>query len=462
MEATYIDIGSWPRKVAGDLTFALRFISVFYGLAICAPGLVFAIMVVVDDTLLRQRGTDSALPLQTKLLILVLLCLPTVLALILLGWKYQSTRSRATAFGKTASSIRRDLREFKWRLDRLVGYPRARRLMAGRSLLVLTPTLAVGTIIYAAATNYQFHEHRTSFLMAGLVSAVVAWIAGMRILRPRRREVNAMIRSWALGLGGLILFAGTVWAALIILGTVTRHTNVQGEGGAFFLVYILGCVLSMLAFGKYKKLKAKADAVSHPATRDVRRSDRRRPILLLRSFPDDSLSVAHEMQSRWEDPRVMSLEEAVANHADRYGPLIAVAEPGIGVTGGAARDRFVDEEWRMAVLGWMDEALLVAMVAGWTKGVQWELDQVVQRGHVCKLVIILPDDPRLDMRWRHVCRSFSSTHWHAALVGADVRSALAVCFGQDGQVYIIASQAKSAGHYEAAVETAIYRTLCHD
>ena len=34
----------------------------------------------------------------------------------------------------------------------------------------------------------------------------------------------------------------------------------------------------------------------------------------------------------------------------RYGPYIAVAEPGRGVSGGAARDRFQGEEWRVATV----------------------------------------------------------------------------------------------------------------
>jgi hypothetical protein len=463
MEVTYVDVSACPPKIAGELSSSLRIVSAIYGLAICVPGLIIAVMIIVDDSMLRSRGTQIAAPLQVRLLVAFASCLPTVLALIFLGWRYRSRRSTAAAFGKTASSIRRDLRRLKWRLDRMAGYPRARRLAAGRSLLLLAPAIAFGTLIYAAATKpQQFPQFRTNVLMAGVFIAIATGFMGMRILRPRRREASAMIHSWALRLGGLALFAGTALAALIVYGNVTRLWDGPGSGAIAVFVYVVGSLLSLLAFEKFGKLRARASAVSHPATRDVRRSDRRRPVLLLRSFADDALSVAHEMESRWEDQIVISLEDAVARQADRYGPLIAVAEPGIGVTGGAARDRFLGEEWRTAVQGWMDEALLVTMVAGWTEGVQWELTQAVERGHVAKLLIILPEGPRLGARWRHVCRSFSGTRWHAPLISADVRSALAVYFGRDGKVYVIASRAKSAGHYEAAVETAIFGLLCRD
>ena len=171
---------------------------------------------------------------------------------------------------------------------------------------------------------------------------------------------------------------------------------------------------------------ARARADLHPVTADLRRWDKRRPALLLRSFPDDAQNVQRETASTWDEATVETLEEAVGARLGRYGPYIAVAEPGRGVSGGAARDHFQGEEWRVAVQNWMDEAVVIAMVAGWTEGVRWELEQAIARGHVEKLLLVLPGGRHMAERWRHTCKSFSGTPWYAALLSVDTRFALAV------------------------------------
>ena len=56
------------------------------------------------------------------------------------------------------------------------------------------------------------------------------------------------------------------------------------------------------------------------------------------------------------------------------------------------------------MLNWMDEAVVISMVAGWTEGVLWELEQVIARGHVEKLLLVLPGGANADARWRQACR----------------------------------------------------------
>src|SRR6202008_4032304 len=126
----------------------------------------------------------------------------------------------------------------------------------------------------------------------------------------------------------------------------------------------------------YAECSHDAKVIARPATADQRRFDKRRPVLFLRSFPDDTQHVSYEMTGKWEEEAVVPLEVALDAQLKRYGPFIAIAEPGRAVLGGAARDHVPADAWRGVVKGWMDEAFLITLIAGWTEGVQWELDQV--------------------------------------------------------------------------------------
>lgn len=229
MEVTYVDISTWPRKVAGDLTFALRFNIAIYALAICVSSLVFAVMVLVDDSTLRQQGTLDPVPLRLRLMVAAALSLPTLIPMLGAGWWYRSRRSEAVNFGEKVTTVGRELRTLRWRLDRMAGYPRARKLTVGRLLLFLAPALAFGTLIYAGPAKQSLLGNRSIVLMAGFVVAIAAGIAGMRVLRPRRRESHAVIRSWTLRLGGLLLLLGTAWTSILIFGLVKEHTGAIGR-----------------------------------------------------------------------------------------------------------------------------------------------------------------------------------------------------------------------------------------
>jgi ABC-type branched-subunit amino acid transport system permease subunit len=124
--------------------------------------------------------------------------------------------------------------------------------------------------------------------------------------------------------------------------------------------------------------------------------DRRRPILFLRSFSDDyieTVNVTARVASAvfGADYRRLRLEECIASSIGRAGPVIAIARPGSPtIELGAAREAFMDHEWQDAVAKYMNEAQLIVMVHGATKGLHWEVDQIMQRGYRHKLILVNP------------------------------------------------------------------------
>jgi hypothetical protein len=127
------------------------------------------------------------------------------------------------------------------------------------------------------------------------------------------------------------------------------------------------------------------------------------------------------------------------------------------LSGGAARDYYLGENWQNAVVSWIDSAFLVTLISGVTPGLLWELKTIIARGHLNKLVILLPGGPEQSERWSHVCGCFAGTVWHAQMVAADIAHGLAVCF-QHEQVVIIRSKIWSPAVSEVAIDLAIYST----
>ena len=129
--------------------------------------------------------------------------------------------------------------------------------------------------------------------------------------------------------------------------------------------------------------------------------------------------------------------------------------------GGAARDFYADENWQAAVTRWMDQAVVIMLIASGTTGLVWELKTVIARGHVNKLVVSLPGGSGQQDRWARVCACFEGTDWHRSLSRADVSDTLAACFLTEGQTVLIRSSEWSRLASEAAIDVAIYSIFCH-
>lgn len=213
----------------------------------------------------------------------------------------------------------------------------------------------------------------------------------------------------------------------------------------------------------------RAARASQPSIAEVRAQDERRPILLLRSFRDDRLMAPRRRRYFiWVVSAARRFEQAIAGSFEAFGPLIAIGEPGEKLPQiGAARTYLSDREWQEAVLGWINESLIIVMIAGSTQWIQWELHRILDKERSRHLLILIPPDSsqarflklrrvssRKD-RWANVLASLAGTEWSPALRSIDIKDLLLVQLKPAGKVNAIKADNSYVQAYLLAIAAAI-------
>jgi tetratricopeptide (TPR) repeat protein len=197
-------------------------------------------------------------------------------------------------------------------------------------------------------------------------------------------------------------------------------------------------------------------------------SDKRKPILFLRSFEDDEK--VRRFSGHPSQLIDFSLETRFANYFRHYGPFIAVGSPEDAVPQiGAARVKLSEENWQGAVVNWIITARTVVMFAGKTNWVKWELKNIVERQLADKLLLVFPPgrSPRRSKRLaesqsrlEHVRDAFAESKWAAALATVvEPETLRAICFHDDGAIMIVRSKNHGRDSYHLAAMVAHYEIL---
>ena len=316
-----------------------------------------------------------------------------------------------------------------------------RRLLAGRAMgppAVQEPAPAI-TDVSARAAEMRRDGRRLAVQQllscAVIVVALVAdigwlWLplvlVGVLIgvaatARARRRELSRSATSWTLGSGWSVVF-GVVGGTLLVVGvsvvvraikelvllpslTHLRWSERLGTTPAVLTTAMAGVGVACLVLAAVALRRARAHARS--TARSAR--DGRPPILYLRSFEDDALSVPAIHSARRPFFELFGLrardpfEEGMAWELAAYGPVTAVGRPGRSVaTLGATRELLDDATWRSRVAERMDAAGRIIIAIGATEGLHWELGELARRGHLTKSHFVVPPvaPAEQDRRWR--------------------------------------------------------------
>jgi hypothetical protein len=214
-------------------------------------------------------------------------------------------------------------------------------------------------------------------------------VTGMR-LGPGRRAKGEM---WWI-VSGYVLRAAQYALALAVLWTGASATDDQRWWSAGIAAATAVWLLD----------------TSHVVSRSIERRLRKRrqvpfaaetgsdAIVLLRSFADDGRA----MFSPWRNvgwyrpilPRSELLEENITNLlVGGDGELVAIGRPGEPMpTLGASRSYWTDGTWKSAVQRAAARCRAVVLVAGRTKGLAWEVEQIVAMGLLGKTLVLLPPD----------------------------------------------------------------------
>ncbi len=256
--------------------------------------------------------------------------------------------------------------------------------------------------------------------------------------------------------------------AVFVIASFTVVVDPGNLGlGAKSLLGVVGFVAALAAITKASNISKQH---AQPSFEELREADDRKPVLLLRSFKDDTLIVLKRFKRwLWRYDRGIRFEQAIANRFSQIGPLIAVSAPGESVPElGAARKPLDEAEWKQQVMGWMNEAALIPMIAGPTEWIRWELNQIITKNHVDRLFILLSSKrlthhPPLWDRWSNVIDCFAGTPWYAALEKLDPEQTLLVSFAPEGRVFAVTSEAGAnyMRDYQVAITLGVYQRFLH-
>ena len=157
---------------------------------------------------------------------------------------------------------------------------------------------------------------------------------------------------------------------------------------------VFGCLaIFCLVLGKATRTKARE--VSITSLRESQQTDRRPPILFLRSFYDDQIALAAPklpflgglatFLKRKGSLDILLLEECTV-----YGPLVALGNPYDPLPPyGAARGYFSNNNWQKGVEQLANDSHRIIICVDITEGVLWEVEFLIRQGHTKKTLFLM-------------------------------------------------------------------------
>lgn len=148
------------------------------------------------------------------------------------------------------------------------------------------------------------------------------------------------------------------------------------------------------------------------------------------------------------------LEKVIARDLARRGPFVAVGAPDEPLPPlGAPRTGDGTDTWKSALQRWSDIAQLIVAVASATMWVRWELDRLIERRHLDKVVLLMPALPPDDQkaRWDNLIAKLQSTPWGPTLQHVPHERLIALRFLRGGKVSVATGTQRLGMHYLLAM-----------
>jgi len=148
-----------------------------------------------------------------------------------------------------------------------------------------------------------------------------------------------------------------------------------------------------------------------PSAAEVRSDDNRPPILLLRSFKDETVRINRFGLLLSLIPKVFKRERAdefLEKTLRSYGPVTAIGRPRETLPSlGAAREYASDDHWMSLVETRIRESELLIAILGGTKGFAWEMSSILRLSAKQKLILIVPplSRHRKSHRWEDISKA---------------------------------------------------------
>jgi hypothetical protein len=232
---------------------------------------------------------------------------------------------------------------------------------------------------------------------------------------------------------------------------------------AFWVIYqvALGFAFMKLGLALGRGFRNKARRLRLQPAESVTANDQRRPVLFLRSFRDDQVSLEGArppLYIRLVDPgeRAGTLEELIVRNWAGIAPVIAVGRPGELLQPiGATRYYVGGEGWQETVTALAKDSASIVLGLCDTEGVSWEI-ALVTRKYLHKAILVMP--PQLGAE--RVVLQRLGHRLNTDLLGladraqTEGRYVLALLSDAQGKLLILASKSVTELDYEVALRAA--------
>ena len=277
----------------------------------------------------------------------------------------------------------------------------------------------------------------------------------------------------------LYKFVGATGFAIgVILLIISGYILVIGEENFLrtLTIYSAVATVSILTLMFAMWCFVQSVRIVQPTAAQILNADPRKPILFLRSFADDKKLVRQcvpFMNSR-QLPAIslkLRFEEAFSDLTNEFGPTVALGDPNEKRAQlGAARDFFMDDNWKQRIFVWLANSSFIFLIAGRTFWVKWELESIIDNNQLEKLIVLFPPKDRnifgkmgetdRQNRWNSFVDCFSNTSWYQVLKNQDSTRAL-IGYFHHNQFIMITSDQDWENDYKLAIIVALYGMNFH-
>ena len=341
------------------------------------------------------------------------------------------------------------------------------RAVTRRSWLALLAWLAKTTFIAVMLGGLIYVSPH--WWLSFIVMAVV--VACLNLLRmvPSRRTAQAAsgprLHGWPHG----VLMAGTIIAGLVVTaGVFLMVGGVAGGllfGGLGMTVIIIPMILAGMAVTtRGRSVSRFVQRLVQPAVRQAIETDPRKPVMLLRSFQDDSLEVRASTTIDGFTEGIATegyarFEETVAHALLTVGPVITLGQPGTVLQPlGAARDYYTDDQWQDAVENRAGQAALLLLVVGRSPALMWEIQNIRDHGRLAKTLFVFPPVPKAEFALRAQTLRAALGLSPDVLPDMMVSTPLVLHFTGDGTPCLHSCAARITQAYDQAIRDAAIET----
>lgn len=304
--------------------------------------------------------------------------------------------------------------------------------------VVIVPWSLLGWFLDIHATHIT--DGTVWFYVAGSLEQMLPFLTfagagGILLKYPELRQLRPKIadsRTTAWQVSGILRPQGSIWralrnrafllsiVALIVEGGAFYWLNESGSSlvrihdidaylpraktameahylhlatiGAFIMPLSLLWMRHVLRIAAWVRTRASRAALL--SAQEALALDRRAPVLFLRPFADDQVSLASVpmpfLAGLFDPISQQTHVEALLQTCVSLGPAVSIGRPDDDAPPVGVPRAYVGADWRQAVTTLMDAASLIVVAISDSPGVAWEVDQIAARGHARKTIVVMP------------------------------------------------------------------------